>query len=374
MSCGPSGAVVPPGAEPSLRGTLALRRCTVTGEVVGVAHKVRTASVRGVRTEVSRAVGRVADGLLDFTVVGGYTRWGYRARSRLPGWPPDPPADALVGQHVMVTGANAGLGKATVAGLARLGARVHLVVRNVEKGDQARDELTAEWTDADLQVWRCDVSDLDDVAGFATEFAAAEPRLDVLIHNAGVLPPERESSAQGHELTLATHVLGPLLLTESLRPVLATAGRSRVIWVTSGGMYTRKLPTSDLEYQEVQYSGSTAYARTKRVQVALLPILAQRWHTDGITVHAVHPGWADTPGVASQLPGFYRLTKPVLRDLDEGADTAVWLSATAPAPPSGLLWHDRRPRSVHRVPWTRYSEADRQAVWRQCAADAGITP
>lgn len=322
---------------------------------------------------VGRAVSTVADTVLDRSVVGGYPRWGYLARTRLPGWPADPPADALAGKTAMVTGANSGLGKATAAGLARLGARVHLVVRNVEKGARARDELAAEVPGAYLRVWRCDVSDLDDVQRFAVEFTAAEPRLDVLVHNAGVLPKARETSAQGHELTLATHVLGPLRLTESLRTALAAAGSSRVIWVTSGGMYTQGLPTDDLQYHHGRYRGTAAYARAKRVQVALLPVLAQRWGADGVAVHAVHPGWADTPGVASSLPGFHRITGPMLRNLAQGADTTVWLAA-ATTPPSGLLWHDRRQRPVHRLPWTRHSEADRQAVWHSCAAAIGIDP
>lgn len=324
--------------------------------------------------KAGRLIGPAIDSLLDFSVVGGFTRWGYQARSRLPGRPPDPPPNAMAGKVAVVTGANAGLGKAMVAGLARLGARVHLVVRNVEKGRQARDDLAAQLPGADLTVWRCDVSDLEDVARFAAEFAAAEPRLDVLVHNAGVLPATRETSPQGHELTLATHVLGPLLLTESLRSTLAAAGRSRVILVTSGGMYTQRLPAGDLEYRSGRYRGSTAYARTKRIQVALLPAFERRWRSDGIAVHAMHPGWADTPGVASSLPGFHRLMRPALRDAAQGADTAVWLAAATPPPPSGELWHDRGTRSQHRLPWTRHSEADLWAVWRRLAQQVGIEP
>ena len=344
-----------------------MRRANVGS--IEVAGSTKPGTVRA-----GRPIGTVIDSLLDFSVVGGYTRWGYEVRSRLPGWPPDPPPDAMAGNVALVTGANAGLGKATATGLARLGARVHLVVRNVEKGRRARDEISAELDGADLTVWRCDVSDLDDVARFAAEFADAQPRLDVLVHNAGVLPATRETTAQGHELSLATHVLGPLLLTESLRPTLAAAGTSRVIWVSSGGMYTQRLPTDDLEYRSGQYRGSAAYARTKRVQVALLPLLERRWRKDGMAVHAMHPGWADTAGVASSLPGFHRVMRPALRDAAQGADTAVWLAAALPPPASGELWHDRRTRSTHRLPWTRHGEADVRGVWRWLAAAVGIEP
>jgi len=79
---------------------------------------------------------------------------------------------------------------------------------------------------------------------FAADVAARVPRLDVLIHNAGLLPDARSEAAEGHELTLATHVLGPLLLTEQLATVLASAPDPRVILVSSG-MYTQQLPTDD---------------------------------------------------------------------------------------------------------------------------------
>ena len=91
----------------------------------------------------------------------------------------------------------------------------------------------------------------------------------MLVHNAGVMPPERQETADGHEVALATHVLGPLLLTELLRPVLRGRERSRVVLVSSGGMYAQKLPAHDPEYLNGSYSGTTAYARTKRMQVAL---------------------------------------------------------------------------------------------------------
>ncbi|GAB2996837.1 SDR family NAD(P)-dependent oxidoreductase [Amycolatopsis acidiphila] len=319
-------------------------------------------------------VGRLADTLLDRTVLGGYPRWGLELRRRLPGWPADPAPGALRGRSVLITGANSGLGKATAAGVARLGACAHLLVRDPVKGEHARAELLAEIPGADVRLWCCDVSDLEDVQRFTAKFAAAESKLDVLVHNAGVLPDRRTTSAQGHEQTLATHVLGPLRMTESLRPHLRAAGAARVILLSSGGMYTQKLPTGDLEYRDGSYRGATAYARTKRVQVALLPILAQRWAADGIRVHGTHPGWADTPGVADSLPGFHRLTGRILRDPAQGADTTVWLAATTPAPPGGQLWHDRRPRPADLVPWTHASDADRQAVWAECARAAGIDP
>ncbi len=311
------------------------------------------------------------DTVMDRTLVLGYSRIGYAVRRRQADWPADPAPGALRGKDAVVTGASSGLGIATAEGLARLGARVHLVVRNVDKGEQARAELLRTVPGASFELWRCDVSDLDDVRRFAADFAGAQHAVAALVHNAGVMPPQRTESAQGHEMTLAVHVLGPLLMTELLLDPLAAAD-GRVVMVTSGGMYSQALPADDLEYLHDDYKPATAYARSKRVQVSLLPRLQQRWGPRGVTVHATHPGWADTPGVVESLPGFHRLTGPILRDAAGGADTTVWLSAVDPAPAGGHLWHDRRQRPTHLLPWTRESTEQRAAVWRWTREAAGL--
>ena len=312
----------------------------------------------------------VFDTVLDRAVVPGYSSVGYRLRQL--GWADDPEPDALKGRTVLVTGANRGIGKAIAAGLARLGATVLLTVRDRESGERAREEIVAADSGADVQVEVCDVSDLGAIRAFAADLTSRVPTLDVLIHNAGVLPATRTETGEGHEVTLATHVLGPVLLTECLLPILAKSDDPRVILMSSGGMYTQALPADDPEYRAGRYSGATAYARTKRIQVALTPILARRWAAQHVRVYSMHPGWADTPGVAASLPGFRRLTGPILRTPEQGADTAVWLAATNPAQPTGRFWHDRRPRGEHYLPLTHYDDRDLEVVWRYCAEAIGI--
>ncbi len=313
---------------------------------------------------------RLLDTALDRAVVPGYTSVGYRLRRR--SWPADDPRPgALRGRRCLVTGAGSGLGKETAAALARLGGSVHLLVRHEERGRAALADVAARVPGADLHLELCDVSDLSSVRAFAADLAGRVDRLDVLVHNAGVLPPRRQESVDGHEITLATHVLGPLLLTELLRPALGAA-HGRVVLVSSGGMYSQRLPADDPEYLRGEYSGTTAYARTKRVQVALTPLLQQRWGEDGISVHAMHPGWADTPGVSTSLPTFSRVMKPLLRDAALGADTVVWLAATEPAPTGGRFWHDRAPRPTHYLPRTRESAEERDRMWRFCLAATGL--
>lgn len=298
------------------------------------------------------------DTLLDRTVVPGYSRLGYLARSATWSGPrADPAPGALAGRVALVTGGGGGLGLATVTGLARLGATVHLVVRDEGRGAAARDRVEAAVPGADLHLTRCDVADLDDVRRAADVLAAARP--DLLVHNAGVLPPARTETPQGHELCLATHVLGPHLLTRRLAGALRERD-GRVLWISSGGMYAQRLRADE----PVPYDGTTAYARTKRMQVVLSGLWARE-----LDSHAVHPGWADTPGLAESLPAFGRLLGPVLRTAEQGADTAVWLAA-APAAVAGTgrFWHDRRPRPEHYVPWTRETPADRDALWARVEA------
>lgn len=325
---------------------------------------------RGLATGLSRRLADGVDTLMDRTVAPGFSRIGSAVRSRLPGWPADPPPDALVGQTAAVTGATSGLGLATAEGLARLGAAVRLVVRDEQKGERVRRELEAAVPGAVFTVDRCDVSDLDDVRRFAA--ALDVDRLDVLVHNAGAMPPARIESPQGHELTMALHVLGPVLMTELLAPVLS-GHEARTILVTSGGMYGQRLRHDDPEYLDGDYTGTAAYARSKRAQVELLPVLAARWGGLGLAVHATHPGWADTPGVAESLPRFHTLTSPFLRDAQAGADTTVWLAATAPQPTSGQLWHDRRARPEHLLRRTRTGDDERNTLWtwvrEQCGLD-----
>ena len=304
------------------------------------------------------------DTALDRAVVPGYTRIGPAVRRHLSTWPADPPPEALRGRRALVTGASSGLGIATAEGLAALGAEVVLVVRDTDKAARVVRQIQERNPLAVLDVQRCDLADLDDVRRFA---GAVEGHVDVLVHNAGLMPPERTESPQGHEMTMAVHVLGPVLMTELLADRMPGA---RVVMVTSGGMYTQRLRDDDPEFLDGAYSPTTAYARSKRAQVELLPVLQRRW--TGLDVHAMHPGWAETPGVVDSLPTFHRLTGPLLRDAAGGADTTVWLAAAQPPPEGGLLWHDRRPRPTQLLRRTRTGDAERERLWAWVAEQTGL--
>lgn len=311
-----------------------------------------------------RAAGEATcDRLLDRSLLG-YTRLGPALRRRH--WPADPPPGALAGRPALVTGANRGIGKAIAEGLARLGAEVHLVVRDTAAGQRARADLLAAVPGADIRVDGCDVSSLAAVREYA---ATVAPGVRVLVHNAGVLPAARQVSADGNELTLATHALGPHLLTALLAPALAAD--ARVIWLTSGGMYTQRLDLADPQYEHGRYRGAVAYARTKRMQAVLATLWAERLAGTGVSVHAAHPGWVATGGVTTSLPRFATLARPLLRSAEQGADTVVWLAATDDPVSTGRLWHDRAPRPFHYLRRTRETGEQRQQLWQLCQSLTG---
>lgn len=309
-----------------------------------------------------RALASSVDRLLDPTVALSFDQTGFR-RHAVNFQPADLEVD-LSGQVALVTGANSGLGKATAEALARRGAEVWMLCRDRARGEEARDEL-ARATGGRLVLAVLDVSDLRAVRAFVE--GQAPPRVDVLVHNAGALLPERRLSPDGLEQTLATHLVGPFALTVGLLPRMrrgADQPPARIVWVSSGGMYTRRLSVQRLARTSGPFDGVTAYADVKRAQVVLNELLAKRLVGTGITSNAMHPGWAGTPGVQSALPIFHAVTRRVLRTAAEGADTAVWL-AVCPrlATESGRFWFDRRPAATTPLPGTKESDEERASLW-----------
>lgn len=319
---------------------------------------------------------RVRDRLLDGTVALSFDRSGYRRHARA-----FDPADLQVdlgGQVALVTGANSGIGFETAVGLARLGARVWMLCRDPARGLAAQDALRAATGRADAVLACVDVSSARSVRAFVEGFDA--PRVDVLVHNAGVLPSARQLTDDGVELTWATNVAGPYLLTQLLRPrLIARAeklGPSRVIFVSSGGMYLQKLAFDELDdAPDAAFDGVRTYARTKRAQVVLSELLAERFAPGLVDVNAMHPGWADTPSVRTSIPKFHAVTRAILRSPSEGADTVVWLAAARRLRgTSGRFFFDRAEKQTHVAPWTRESADARERLWQWCARRSSISP
>ena len=313
----------------------------------------------------------LVDDLAELLVVPSFTRTGYRLRRRLYGWP-DAESYRMDGRTVVLTGPTSGLGREAAGSFARMGARLVLVGRDAERLSRTRDELLAASRDAAIDTVTADMASLESVREAATQILAVAPGIDVIVDNAGTMLPDREVTPEGFERTFATMVLGPFVLVSRLLPRLLESPDPRLVAVTSGGMYTQSLPLDDLQYELGSYSGPRAYARAKRAQVALVREWARRFRGERLTANAMHPGWADTPGLEASLPGFARLVGDQLRTPAEGADTMLWLAASPDAgAASGRLFLDRRPRPVDRLPSTRLSAADRAELWDRVVALAG---
>lgn len=300
----------------------------------------------------------------------GFSRIGYELRE--PGFD-NSDLDHVAGRTVVVTGATNGLGRATAQRLALLGARVVLLARDEARGEATLRTIAEQTGNDNLALVLCDVSSLESVRAAAATLLETEPRIDVLINNAGVLLDERLYSVDGHDLVLATNLLGPFLLVELLRDRILASAPARIVEVSSGGMYYQRIDVEDLQTKHGEYVGNEVYSRTKRAQVILTELRAEQFAGSGVVCHSMHPGWAATPGVSSSLPAFEKKFRDVLRTPLQGADTIVWLAAAdAPAESSGLFWLDRRPRETHRSDATRETAADREALWTQCRALTGL--
>jgi NAD(P)-dependent dehydrogenase (short-subunit alcohol dehydrogenase family) len=314
----------------------------------------------------SAAVSLVAQGVglaLDPIASLSFDRTGYLIHSLR--FDPTDLAVDLEGRRCLVTGASSGLGFETALALADFGAEVILVCRSRRRGEATLDRIRTRTGNPRLHLHVADMASLDSVRACGVQFE--DGALDVLVHNAGFMPTERAESPEGLELAFATHVVGPHVLTKLLRPALERAAQGRVIWVSSGGMYSRRLEIRDYSWLDRRFDGLAAYAETKRAQVVLAERWAKAFAATRVTVNSMHPGWADTAGVRESLPRFWRVMRPLLRTPEEGADTIVWLAASrAASKHSGEFFFDRHPRTTHLLPWTRESSEDADALWKIC--------
>ncbi|HUG32708.1 MAG TPA: SDR family NAD(P)-dependent oxidoreductase [Acidimicrobiia bacterium] len=273
----------------------------------------------------------------------------------------------MSGQTVVITGGTGGLGRAGAEAIAGLGARTVVIGRSTDKLSAAESEIAG-----DVIGHEADLSLMSEIRDLAERLLERERRIDVLINNVGVLLPELETTDEGLEKTFATDLAGHFLFTNLLIPRLVESAPARIVNMTSGGMYSERIRPDDLQFERREYKGTSAYAHAKRGQVILTGMWAEQLEGTGVSVHVMHPGWANTAGVARSLPIFDILMRPLLRSAEQGADTMVWLAAAPePAQTSGELWFDRETAPKHLLDRTREDESDRRRLWQALVEATG---
>ena len=238
----------------------------------------------------------------------------------------------MKGKTVVATGATSGIGEAVALALAGLGAKIVLVARDRARADATLRKLEAKAPGLDHRVHLADLSSMAETRKAGAAIAESEPRIDVLINNAGALFSDRRVTPEGLELTFALNHMAYFVLTEALREKLIASAPARIVSTSSTAHQGARLDFNDLQSAN-GYGGLKAYGRSKLANILFTRELSRRLAGTGVTANCFHPGvvatrFGDSSGgwAASLFP----LLRPFFISPEKGADTLVYL-ASSPA-------------------------------------------
>lgn len=234
---------------------------------------------------------------------------------------------------VLVTGANAGIGKMTALALARQGATTILLCRNPQKAESARQEIIQKSGNDRVEVLLCDLASQASIRKAAIEFQSQHDRLDVLVNNAGVFYPDFEMSPDGYEMQIAVNHLAYFLLTHLLMDQLKAASSARIVNVSSGSHYKGNIDFESFVAEPTEgYSLFRAYSQSKLANVLFTRELARRLQDTDITTNSLHPGVVRTDIGMKYTSLFMRtvwmVMKPFMMSIAQGAKTSVFLASS----------------------------------------------
>jgi NAD(P)-dependent dehydrogenase (short-subunit alcohol dehydrogenase family) len=278
----------------------------------------------------------------------------------------------MQGKVVLITGGTSGIGQVAVERLAEMGARIVLVARSKSRGEATLSRLR-ELAPAQVHtVYYGDVSRLSNLNRLTSEIRSAEPRIDVLINNAGALFGTRQVTEDGLELTFATNHMSYFVLTYGLRDALLAAGSARVINTSSHAHYHAKIDFDDLQFQH-DYKGFPAYSRSKLCNILFTRSLAQRLSGSGVTTNSLHPGFVNTRfgdesgGWTARMFGFLKMAAI---SPEKGAETIVYLASSGDvAKTSGLYFYKCKAVEPSKL---AQDDAAAERLWKETAQLAGI--
>ncbi|XP_059326404.1 retinol dehydrogenase 13-like [Ammospiza nelsoni] len=256
-----------------------------------------------------------------------------RATRRSPWDPRKCPAD-LTGKTVIVTGANSGIGKCVAMELARRNARTILACRSPERGQEAVREIRAATGNPAVLLRLLDTGCMASVRAFAAAVLREEPRLDVLVNNAGVTGLPFTITSEGLEQTFATNYLGHFLLTNLLVELLKASAPARVVNVSS---FRHSAGTADSGYltgQRRPGGHDAAYNSTKLMNVLFTAELARRLQGTGVTANALSPGVVSTSIMrhfSRPVRVLFALLRPFMKSPQQGAASTIFCSISEEA-------------------------------------------
>ena len=233
----------------------------------------------------------------------------------------------LDGKVAIVTGANSGMGMATVQALSDKGAKVIMLCRDKKRGQDALEKLLAENGDRKLDLILCDLGDFDSIRSFVKQVKDKYDRLDILVNNAGFISLDRQETKEGFERQFGINHLGHFLLTTELLDIMGKG--SRIVNVASGAHKTGKIHFDDINLHK-GFNVITAYSQSKLANVLFTRELARRVKSRGITVNCCHPGAVAINIGIDRDTGFGKtitgMLKPFFQTPSEGARTAIFLA------------------------------------------------
>ncbi len=236
----------------------------------------------------------------------------------------------MSGKVILITGATAGIGKATATGLAEKDATIVLVARNKAKGQATKAEIIKKSGNEKIDLMIADLSSLNQVRVLADYFKAKYSRLHVLINNAGAIYGQRSKTVDGYERTFAVNHLAPFLLTSLLLDVLKASRPARIVTVSSQAHEKQTLDFNDLQ-NENNYSEYRVYGESKLANILFAKELARRLRGTQVTSNALHPGVVATNFGRSgsrSLRAMLSVGKMFLLSPEKGAETSIYLASS----------------------------------------------
>lgn len=252
-------------------------------------------------------------------------------------------------KHILITGANSGIGLAATKKLVEYGYSITFLVRSVPKAQHTLQTAQGAKPDVAIDYVLCDLSDMSAVKKAAEEIKAKHNRIDVLLNNAGGIFTELSHTQEGFEKTMAVCHFGHFYLTHLLWPLLQAAEKPRIINTSSGAHQMGKLNFEDPHWQNRSYSASRSYGDAKLANIYFTRSLAQKFGEQGVESHCFHPGVVNT-NFGSNFSGiigfvFNKLVKPFVLTPDKGAETLVYLAHTDELNASnGSYWYKQKPK------------------------------